>query len=62
MIICCKNRYTNLYFLCREPNIQSRYSTPTFRCRDDWEKELRRTKCFGWTLSSCNHNFELSHG
>ncbi|XP_003246575.1 myotubularin-related protein 10-B [Acyrthosiphon pisum] len=44
----------------REPNVQSRYSTPTFRCRDDWEKELQRTKCFGWTLNSSNNKFRLS--
>lgn len=49
-----------LYFLCREPNVQSRYSTPTFRCRGDWEKELKRTKCIGWTLSTSNNSFQLS--
>lgn len=49
-----------MFFLCREPNVQSRYLTPTFRCRDDWEKEIKRTNCFGWTLNSSNNNFQLS--
>ncbi|VVC32555.1 Hypothetical protein CINCED_3A001526 [Cinara cedri] len=45
----------------RGPNVQRRtYSTPSFRCQDDWEKELKRTKCFGWTLNSSNNKFQLS--
>ncbi|XP_050542785.1 myotubularin-related protein 10-B [Daktulosphaira vitifoliae] len=44
----------------REPCIQSKYTTPSFRNRSDWEKELLRTKCVGWTINASNNTFQLS--
>ncbi|XP_050421975.1 myotubularin-related protein 10-B isoform X2 [Adelges cooleyi] len=44
----------------REPCMQSKYRTPTFRCQSDWEKELIRTNCVGWKINTSNNNFQLS--
>lgn len=53
--------YLYLFLYFREPYYkQLSKDVRMFRNKDDWKREIERTKCKGWRISDVNRNFIMS--